>query len=93
MSSHELYEGVAVGGPLDSTIVQSRCPKGFVLINAPEQQVWVYDLKTRRSEVSFHAREVDVLDQDKALKAANEPKYDVRAYDDGVIPDDVEVGL
>lgn len=87
MASKTLYQGVCVGGPMDGMDGQSRCSKGFVLINAPDGKVWVYDAQRvgtsldADAQLRFVAREQDVLDKDKAEKAAASDTYDVRAYD------------
>ena len=98
---HTLYEGVAVGGPLDGKQVESRFPKGFIYADPVGNRVWVYDYhEGATSDTSgltglsqFVAREETELDRDKAIKAAEGDTYDVRAYDDGQLPLDLEMGL
>lgn len=75
----EMYTGLCVGGPLDGQQAESRCPKGFVLVDKPNKKVWVYDFHRNRDGGAFYVREEDVFDADKATRAANEPNYDVRA--------------
>lgn len=86
-----LYEGIAVGGPFDGRQVESRFPKGFICADPAGGRVWVYDYNDSTDQ--FIAREVDKLDRNKAMKAALSDTYDVRAYDDGQLPLDLEVGL
>lgn len=90
-----LYEGLCVGGPLDGKSGESRFPRGFVYADPVGGRVWVYDYHEGIDPIGnrFAAREVDQLDRHKLSKAADESSYDVRAYDDGEIPDDLEVGL
>lgn len=83
MSQRELHKGTCVGGPMAGMQGMSRFPKGFVLIDAPGERVWVYDRDPQTS--TYVAREEDELDEDKAAKAAAEFTYDVRAYDPGVM--------
>lgn len=87
----KLYEGKCVGGPLDGRDGESRFPKGFIYVDVPRERVWVYDY-VPGMEPTFLAREVDNLSRPKAEKAAAESNYDVRAYDDGDMPADLEVG-
>lgn len=89
------YDGICVGGPWAGLTSQSRFPKGFVLVDRSAERVWVYDrieVGDAPTGTSYVAREMDVLDWSRLEKAAAEPKYDVRAWDDGLIPDDLEVG-
>lgn len=90
-----LYEGRCVGGPLDGRDAESRFPKGFIYVDVPGERVWVYDYREESPSVpaAFIAREVDNLSRPKAEKAAAGSTYDVRAYDDGEIPEGLEVGL
>lgn len=93
MASQELYTGVCIGGPMNGQVTESRFPRGFVLINVPNERVWVYDRKENhdRHEVVFIARAQVTLDNDKAWSAAQGADFDVRAYDDGTKSE--EVGL
>ena len=99
--NYVIYEGIAVGGPLDGETVQSRFPKGFLYADPVGGRAWVYDYAEGGTSgtsgleqpSTFTAREVADLDREKAMKAAEGDTYDVRAYDDGELPDDLEVGL
>ncbi len=51
-----LYSGMAVGGPLDGTIVEGRYPEGIIFVSKPENKAWVYDFYAERQE--FCARPV-----------------------------------
>jgi hypothetical protein len=68
---------------------QSRYPKGFVLVDKPNGVAVVYDYK----DGDFIAREPVVLDDGKRWSAAESDGWDVRAYDDGELPENLEVGL
>lgn len=84
-----VYEGLAVGGPLDGETVQSRYPKGFLLVDKPNNRAWVYDYDEGHNKSGdrladrsrFVAREQYTLDHAKRLRAAEEFDYDVRAFD------------
>lgn len=89
MATTKLYRGICVGGPMDSQQGLSRFPKGFILVDAPNNRIWVYDYKDGPDPNSsrladrprFVAREQDELDPERARATANEPRYDVRAFD------------
>lgn len=81
---HELFSGTARGGPLDGTDQESRFPKGFLLVDKPNNRVWIYDY----TDGEFVVREEEgvelVSDPDAShnrFRAADERSYDVRAYD------------
>lgn len=81
---HELFEGFARGGPLDGTEQQSRFPKGFLLVDRPNNRCWLYDF----AEGEFVCRDeegVELVSDPSAshnrFRAAEERSYDVRAYD------------
>jgi hypothetical protein len=67
----------AVGGPLDGGTWPCRYPDGLVLVNKLTGGALVYDRHADR----LIARELDVLDRDAAVKAAESDTYDVLAYD------------
>ena len=79
-----LYRGTCSGGPMDGQEAVSRYPEGFLLVDPrPDKQcVWVYDYE---EDEGFIARESDTLDEERARRTANEPRYDVRAYDPEVM--------
>ena len=92
----KLYEGPAVGGPFNGQTLESRFSSGVLVVSVPEALAWVYDYV----DGQFECRDRDAanggaqrLVQSKAAKAAEGSTYDVRAYDDGDIPADTEVGL
>ena len=95
----ELYRGKAIGGPLDGQDLESRFPNGVVLVHSPDAVAWIYDYVDTPDGGQFECRDRDKarggaqrLDQAKVRKAAEGSKYDVRAYDDGEIPEGLEVG-
>lgn len=67
---------MAVGGPLDEMRVPCRCPAGLVLINKPKGEALVYDRHADR----IIARQIDVLDDQRAADTALGERYDVLAY-------------
>ncbi len=77
---YELYEGPVHGGPWDERYAQSRFPKGFLLVDMPGKQVWIYD---RADDGSFWARyEAPMnLDDAKRWKTADEDQYDLLVPD------------
>lgn len=68
---------IAVGGPLDGLDVPCRFPRGLVLGNKPAGQVLIYDRHADR----LVARTIQAQDETLILRAANEDRYDVLAYD------------
>lgn len=77
-----VYTGQCVGGPLDGMGAVSRYPKGFVLVDIPNQVCWVYDSVALLDEgQAFHCRPRDHWDTQRGEKAAQESNYDVRAFD------------
>jgi hypothetical protein len=81
---HELFEGDCRGGPLDGQPGQSRFPKGFLLIDKPNNRVWIYDF----ANGEFVVREAegvelvsDLAASHNRFRAAEERSYDVRAYE------------
>ena len=95
MAEKYLYEGICVGGPMDGQDGLSRYPEGFILVDPRpgKQRVWVYDYHEGTDDNSaklsdrsrFIAREGDVLDEERAERTANQPHYDVRAFDPEVM--------
>lgn len=47
-----LYEGICEDGPLENNMMISRYPKGFLLIDKPANECWIYDW----TGVSFSVR-------------------------------------
>lgn len=82
-----LYTGRCVGGPLDGQVVESRFPKGFVLVDKNADLAWLYDYTEAQPKPggeifsTFQAREADgrTLDHEKRIAAAEHSEYDVRA--------------
>ncbi len=82
------YAGRCHGGPWDTSDVESRFPKGFLLVHMPARAVWVYD---RRPDGDFYVRDSAPaeLNEDGPVsrwRAAEEANYDIRVLD----PDAVE---
>lgn len=75
-----LYSGTCRGGPLDGRAGYSRFPKGFVLVDKPNNAVWVYDYDSDTSTFTMQDRPT-YLNRAKAWIAAQESDYDVRALD------------
>lgn len=74
-----LYEGMCEGGPMNGMPGESRFPKGFLLADSRDSRAWVYDYDPTRNV--FVSRKRDVLDRIRSTRAAQEPNYDVRAFD------------
>jgi hypothetical protein len=77
------HSGQCVGGPMDGMEAVSRYPKGFLLVDIPNQMVWIYDYLTELGgeEGAFHCRPRQNFDSVRGQKTADEPYYDARAYD------------
>ena len=79
-----IYTGKALGGPWDGREVESRFPKGFLLVDMPTRRVWLYD---RQDDGSFHARsdKAETLNDDGEFnrwRAAEEDNYDIQVLDE-----------
>lgn len=78
------YAGTCSGGPVDGMQGQSRCPRGFLLVDRPAARVWIYDYTPGPlGELLgvFVAREPEGRpeDVDGRWRAALEPDFDVVA--------------
>lgn len=82
------YAGTACGGPepYDGRLLVSRYPAGVLLIDKAAGWVWIYDYNAEHQ--LFYAREQRALDHQRRWRAADEPDYDVRAYDPDFAGDD-----
>lgn len=83
-----MYSGQCVGGPLNGQTIQSRFPKGFLLVNRPAAEIAIYEWKGDHFEVrtngvgGWRMNEVtDTNERKNRYRAALEPNYDVLAYD------------
>jgi hypothetical protein len=73
---YQTFDGPVHGGPWDGRHVQSRYPSGFLLVDRPHQQVWIYD---RVADGSFIARgdSPKGLDDGKRWITADQGDYDI----------------
>ncbi|MFB6393013.1 hypothetical protein [Polymorphospora lycopeni] len=76
-----MYEAICHGGPLDGQHAISRRPAGFLLVDRPAGQCWIYDY---RADAGFEVRTPDgmpVLTTGPRgrHRAAEEGRYDVLA--------------
>lgn len=86
----DLRAGVAVGGPFDGQILESRFPSGVLAVSAPEGLAWVYDRVDTPDGHQYEVRgDPAGLDQAKLRKAAEGNTYDVRAVDDAEVTEEV----
>lgn len=69
---------IAVGGPLDGLDVPCRNPIGLVLGNKPAGEVLLYK---RRADRLVAEGEIQDQDETGILRAMNEDRWDVLAYD------------
>lgn len=91
MAKKELYQGVAVGGPIDgrTLISRARHARGVVLVDKPGNRAAIYQWDADDGEF-IHVRnegEDDAegwrsLDHDKRLVAGMGTDWEVLAYDD-----------
>lgn len=75
-----IFTGPCVGGPYAGRTMTCRYPKGFLLVDRPTSRVWLYD----STGDTFTCRDGGTpmkADTAKRLQAAEEPDYDVMAYD------------
>jgi len=77
-----LYVGVCQGGPLDGQKGMSRFPRGFVLIDKPADQCWIYDWSDPGwGHGVFRVRNHQPMEvsREGRRRAAEGVRYDVRA--------------
>lgn len=75
-----MYQGRCVGGPLDGQPARSRYPKGFLLVDRPAGQCWIYEWTGTRFEVrDERPMPVHTEGPVNRYRAAEEPNYDVLA--------------
>ncbi len=77
------YAGRCHGGPWDTSDVECRFPKGFLLVHMPARAVWIYD---RKDDGDFYVRDSNPspLKEDGPVsrwRAAEESNYDIRVLD------------
>lgn len=77
-----MYEGPCHGGPLNGQTVPSRFPKGFLLVDKPNNVCWIYEWDSETG--SFQVRqeeptEVFTEGSKNRYRAAEEANYDVLA--------------
>lgn len=81
-----LFEGIAQGGPWDGRQIQTRCPKGFLLVDMPTRRLWIYDLsedgKTYVVRGDGTAGELRDDGDVNRWRAVDEGHYDVRVLDE-----------
>lgn len=103
------YAGLVDDGPppYNGKLIVSRFPKGVLLVSKPRQRAWVLDFDAAGGLYRCRDAAGSPLDFNGRWRAAEEPNYEVRAFDedfDGdefptVEPDDaagadyVEAGL
>lgn len=75
-----VFTGLCVGGPYANRTVTSRYPKGFLLVDRPTARAWLYD-STGDTFTCRDGMTPMTADTAKRLRAAEEPDYDVMAYD------------
>lgn len=78
----QAFEGVCRGGPLAGEVWQSRFPKGFLLVDKPNNKCWIYewDDSVREFKIRDSLGEVCHTEGEKnRYRAAEEPNYDVLA--------------
>jgi hypothetical protein len=86
-----VYTGTCHDGPWDGLKLSIRYPKGFLLIDRPSVQVWIYDRHEDTGD--FYARTPDpkALLEDgerNRWRAAEEPNYDLLVLGSQIAEDD-----
>lgn len=81
-----VWSGTCVGGPLNTKEGASRFPSGFLLVDRPNNRVWIYDwVHTMESFLVRDAEGSELVSDPDAPKnrfrAAEEAEFDIRAYD------------
>jgi hypothetical protein len=85
-----VYQGVCAGGPWDGRPAATRYPKGFLLVDKPGMQVWIYDRDETSGNFTARTPNPQALLEDGPVnrwRAAEEPHYDLLAVG-GVAGDD-----
>lgn len=77
-----VFEGICRGGPLAGQTMVSRFPKGFLLVDKPNNHCWIYEWDDSAKE--FKVRDEEAMsvhtEGDKnRYRAAEESNYDVIA--------------
>jgi hypothetical protein len=77
-----MNSGLCRGGPLDGQSAVSRFPKGFLLVDKPAGECWIYEWDEENNE--FIVRDEDPMlamteGPVNRYRAAEEPNYDVLA--------------
>lgn len=74
-----IRRGICSGGPLSGEFAESRFPKGFLLVDKPKNQAWIYEWD--ETSQCFIARNETPMELNHAgrMRAANEFTYDVVA--------------
>lgn len=78
----DAYKGRCYGGPLNGSEMQSRFPKGFLLVDKPAGHCWIYEWNAEQQ--TFHARQEEPMPaliegEKNRYRAAEEGNYDVIA--------------
>jgi hypothetical protein len=68
-----------VGGPFDDEEVESRFPKGFLVVDRPNTRCWLYDFDESRGVWSLREDYPQPWDRTRSITAAEGNDYDVRA--------------
>lgn len=77
------FAGYVTGGPptYDGKLLVSRYPKGVLLVDRPANRAWVLDFDAAGGLFRGRDSAGSVLDTAGRWRAAEEPNYEVRAYD------------
>lgn len=81
-----VFNGQCVGGPMNARDGASRFPRGFLLVDRPNNRVWIYDWVGTMRQFLVRTEEGAELisdpDADKnRFRAAEEAEFDIRALD------------
>lgn len=79
MEEKKIYEGVCSGGPLAGQFMQSRFPEGFLLVDRPNDQCWVYHWNPDLEFFTVKSSDPMPIDRAKRFRTADEPRFDVIA--------------
>lgn len=82
-----VWSGPCVGGPMNNQEGASRFPSGFLLVDRPNNKVWIYDWVPSLSQFLVRAETGAELVNDpeapkNRVRAAEEAEFDIRAYDE-----------
>lgn len=75
------YEGVCFGGPMNGRDIVCRFPKGFLLVDKPNNKCWIYEWDGKALFLVRNEEPMELFSEGpkNRFRAAEESNYDVVA--------------